>query len=164
MLQSNFISKAVHVINPVYPISLVEDVGIITVATAKCVFALTANEGVVASVANEGVVTGIAVKEIIAGSTVDSVVTIKTVKNIVLVVMADQCIAIPRACNSANLFVNVGSIYGGAVREKELLYLESVGWTRVTAVVKVIFNGYSITVISNGNIQISTRRIVAEEF
>ena len=78
--------------------------------------------------------------------------------------MADQCIAIPRACNSANLFVNVGSIYGGAVREKELLYLESVGWTRVTAVVKVIFNGYSITVISNGNIQISTRRIVAEEF
>ena len=85
-------------------------------------------------------------------------------KNIVLVVMTTQYIAIPRACNSANFFVNVGGIYGGAVREKELLYLEGVGWTRVIAVVKVIFNGYSITVISNGNIQISTRIVVAEEF
>ena len=125
---------------------------------------MTTNEGVVTIVANEGVVTGITVKEIIADSTVDSVVTIKTVNNVVLVVMATQCIAIPRSCNSANLFVNVGGIYGGAVREKYLLYLESVGWTRVIAVIKVIFNGYSIAVISNGNIQIFTRRIVAEEF
>ena len=164
MFQPNFISKAVHVINPVYSIPLVEDVEVIAVAAAKCVTALTANEGVVASVASEGIVAGIAIKKVVTPTTIECVTTIKTVKNVILVVIATQCIATPRACNSANLFVNVGGIYGGSVREKELLYLESVGWIRVIAVVKVISNGYSITVISNGNIQTFTRRIVAGEF